>query len=563
MLDRVDAEALTALVDAMLPLQPELRASVVSRASGRPGFVREVVSDWVDRDLLAVGGGRHYLAETDGTGFPMNLADMWRQRVDGLLDDHPAAWRTALHAAVCLGREVHHDEWRAACARLDVPASDELLDELQRGRLVELEADRFRFVQLRPFQLLQHEAYELPSFPSVARACLEALVGRGDDTVADRVRLLERLGEVDDAYGLAFGAGLRSAMTDVERSGQFFALAAEVAEAGMDEADPRLVWALQRLARTAFIADRAGPLRVLAERLERLAHDHGSQQAVVLAHRTRAWYHSVQGDLPEAVRQLQRGVASAQPGDDLAVAMAGELASHYNELGRHGEAYRILSAVPIPDDDAPTRHWLTLVKLAAQVGMGQALKALMAAEALREEVMGGDSLVQKAQLHALIGEALSELGHVREALEALETSIELRREAQLPSPMAQIVRASLLLQLDRLDDLQEALKTCDALAVQTTRDLLQLTLEAVRGRRDGLPAEIDRWLLRHDADAAVLRCRIRTLERLGEVLSDDAPATARMVFERARERWGLLAEARRVARVEKKLARLGDSEASG
>ena len=548
-------DAIGEMVDALLPLQPELRADVVDRARGRPGFARELVADWVERGLLASAGEVYVLADTDGHGIPMNLAEMWRARVDGVLAGRPPAWRSAVHAAVWLGKEVHLWEWRSACEALGLPASDELLDLLFQARLVQLEADRFRFVQHRPYQLLRREARGRASFPRLAAACRSALVPRGDDALPERVGLSCALGEYDDAYTEAFGAGQRNGLVDIEQAERFYVLAARVAEEGFDEADQRLLWALQSLARAAWISNRADALRDLADRLEHLAHAHGAVAAVVLAHRTRAWHASVMGDLAEAVRQLQRGVAAAEPGDELAVAMGGELASHYVDLGRYAEAHRILAGSPEPDD-AATKHWLAMMKLSAQVGMGQALKALMAAEALRDEVLEEASLVQKAQLHGLFAEALAELGHLEEALDAAQQAIAVRAEAHLPSPVGQVFRAGLLLQLDRLDEVEEALAQTGAASTRCTRELLTMTVAAARGRLDGLDDGLERWLEDHDGEAAVFRPRIRALERLGEELSAERPELARLVFERARERWSLLRAARRVARVEKKLAQL-------
>jgi len=558
-LDRLGDDAISLLADHMLPLQPELRADVVRRSGGHPGFVQEVVADWVERGLLATTGGRHILADTDGSGIPVDLAQLWRQRLRGLLAGHPASWQTALHAAASLGREVRLAEWRAACARLDVPASDELVDLLLQARLVELEVDRFRFTQVRPFKLLAREAAEQPAFPAVARACLDALSSRSEETVVERVRLLRGLGEHDEAYALAHGAAHRMAFEDVSHGERLHALAAEVAEEGFEPGDRRLVQSLQGMARAAFISDRSAPLLELAERFESIAHDHGSREAAVLGHRARAWYASVEGDLPEAVRQLQRGVAAAANGDELALVMAGELASHYIEVGRDAEAYRILDAASLDVADAHTTHWLTLLKLSAQTGMGQPLKALMTAEGLRDEVVASGNRVQIAQLHAISAQALSELGHIAEALEEIERSIAVRAEAGLPAPMAHSARSGYLLQLDRFDDAVEAVDAADVPSNQCTVQLLRKVLAVLRGdvgAREGLATWAEAWLADHDATASVSRTRIRALERLGEALASDQPAVARRLFTRAAERWGLVSHARREARVRKKIARL-------
>jgi len=540
------------IVDDMLPLQPELRADVVARAEGRPAFARQLICDWIARGLLGQGDRGHYLADTDGRGIPLDLAQIWRQRLDGLLEGHPEAWRDGLQVAAVLGREVLLDEWREVCAVLGVPADDALWDHLHAARLLSLELDRIRFTQARPFRLLETDGIEQRGGPKRVREVVAVLAKRGDDTLLHRVDLLRRIGAFDDAFTAALAGAARIDHIDVERGAQLYTAALEVADEGFEDRDPRHLWALRGLSRAAYVMQNAELLTRLAARFEDVAAAHGLPLAVVGAHRCRAWIASVNGEVEEAVRHLELGVADAVAGDDLSLSMVGELAAHYLELGRCAQAFRLLSRMDAPADQA-SQHWLALLRLEAQAGMGDATKALLACEALREEVEQGSSVVQHAQLHGVVAAALQELGHVEESLDAVRQAIALRKEAGLPSPIATAMEAGLLLQLERTDEALAALERSAPGSEARTFEIVRLAVDVARGETALLAARLSSWLA--VADSSVSVTRARALERLGDDLVATRPELAVRAWARAEQEWAARGATRRVERVARKRQR--------
>jgi serine/threonine protein kinase len=554
-LDALRPEELGAVVDAMLPLQPELRADVVARAEGRPAFARQLVCDWIARGLLGHGQRGHYLADTDGRGIPLDLEDIWRRRIDGLLDGHPVAWREALSVAALLGREVLLDEWSTACAARGVAADEALLDHLQGARLVAVEADRFRFTQARPYRLLKADAGAGPDAAARARAAVSALEGRGDETLEQRVDCLSGAGLVEEATDLALEGAAVSAYTDIDRSVRRITMVRPAAEARLRADDPRRLDVLQGLARAYFISQRTEELDALSDAFEALA-EQGVRGARMGFHRCRGWCASLRNDHAAAIRELELGVAEAsEVAGRFATTMIAELADHYQILGNYARAYRLLCSIELPADKV-ARHWVLLLRYETLVGMGKPRKALLKVEALREEVLATESVVQHAQLHGVVSAALRELGHVSESLDAIERVLAIREEAGLPSPVAALTRAGLLLQLERLDDAREAVSYEPKGSAARGYELMRLAIDVASGDLSLVAARLSGWLAADDG--SVDPTTVRALERLGDDLVGRRPELARKAWAAAEQRWAVYGAERRVARVRRKLAALED-----
>lgn len=136
------------LIDSMLPLEDDVAESLQRRSEGNPLFAVQLVGDWVDRDLLERSGAKLALA-SDGDGeLPEAIHDVWRRRIDRLVESQPGEEdraRLSLEIAATLGRRVRDDEWKAACRIAGVQPPQRLQPALfKRGLAVE-EPDGWRF----------------------------------------------------------------------------------------------------------------------------------------------------------------------------------------------------------------------------------------------------------------------------------------------------------------------------------------------------------------------------------------------------------------------------------
>lgn len=194
------------LLEAMLPLDPALAAQVATHAGGSPLLAAQVLGDWIERGLLAVGAERFELAsggEAPATG---NRDAAWTSRLDRALAGADPAQQLALELAAALGQVVDDEEWRAVCVSVQVPAPERLLGELLDRRLVVCGPEGpshgwwFAHTRLREFML--GAAARQGVLPERHRTCAAVLVERGGARAYERAAgHLEAAGDLEEAAG--------------------------------------------------------------------------------------------------------------------------------------------------------------------------------------------------------------------------------------------------------------------------------------------------------------------------------------------------------------------------
>ena len=105
-----------ALVERLLPLQPELVFSIAGRTYGNPMFAVQLVGELIERHALRDSAGGFSLDLRGGAALPQDAQGLWSERLDRLIGaaDNVGGTRSALELAAVLGHDVHVGEWEAA-----------------------------------------------------------------------------------------------------------------------------------------------------------------------------------------------------------------------------------------------------------------------------------------------------------------------------------------------------------------------------------------------------------------------------------------------------------------
>jgi len=222
----------SSLVRELLGLEGDLARRVEARTAGNPLFAVQLVGDWVQRGLLEPGASGFVLKPGARVDLPDDVHQVWRARIDRLLEGREEWEGWALELAAMLGQQVDGAEWADACARAGLAVPEELTEALVDQRLSRCgplggEVSWF-FVHGMLRESLVRRAREQGRFAEHNRACAAMLRQRSGPGVAERLAthleaagyleealapLLQATKErvVEGAYGLAEGLLERSA----------------------------------------------------------------------------------------------------------------------------------------------------------------------------------------------------------------------------------------------------------------------------------------------------------------------------------------------------------------
>lgn len=163
------------LLVASYRMNRELAEHVIARTNGNPLFAHQLLSDWIDRGIW----------ERDELGFgvltghelrlPQTLRQLWSERVERLLGSQPDPVNQALDIAAALGMEVDGSEWTEACRLASANPSPDLVELLQRHRLVTPSEVGFSFVHGMLREAIQQDAMAAGRWVPANRACAEML----------------------------------------------------------------------------------------------------------------------------------------------------------------------------------------------------------------------------------------------------------------------------------------------------------------------------------------------------------------------------------------------------
>lgn len=133
-------------VRGLLRLSPDLADRVARRTQGNPLFASQLLDDWVTRDLLELTVDGFRLRTNVDVGLPESLAQIWHDRVERMLHETSARYRTSLELAAVMGSAVDGKEWEEVCRAAGIPAPKGLVDALTRRHLALPTPEGWQFI---------------------------------------------------------------------------------------------------------------------------------------------------------------------------------------------------------------------------------------------------------------------------------------------------------------------------------------------------------------------------------------------------------------------------------
>jgi len=430
-----------ALVEEMLGLAPELAAQVVERTEGNPLFTVQLISDWIQRDVLELGPTGFRVRPGARLTMPSTMAQVWEERVRQVLLGERRRAGTLLERAAVLGLEVDHREWRIVCDDPDgswarsgrerrSPENDairtQLIDKLAALRLAQLTDHGFRFAHGMLREALVERARRERRLAGHHRACA-AMLRATSVTAPERLgKHLLGAGELEQAIAPLLEGVSRRQDTSGYRSALSLLGRAERAlrDLSLPATDTRWaeVWNLR-----ATLYTELGEL----DQAERWA-------LRVLAHGDRPGWgsHAVQSRLALGLVHLSRGEWREAAHEFNRVT---ELASDPIQAG-WAMAYRALLAGRAGNGAKRKQYTNDAVRLLRRAGSSRALAACWHVVGVSCRMEGQlaqaeESLTRSLRLYRRMGalfgqaESLAELGEVSRARDEVDAATQRYLEA--------------------------------------------------------------------------------------------------------------------------------------
>ncbi len=563
-LEALPAEFRSALVDEMLGLAPELAAQVVERTEGNPLFTVQLLGDWVERGVLELGPAGFRLRGGMRAPMPSSMAQVWDDRVRQVMEGMTLRAGTLLERAAVLGTEVDFAEWQQVCddpdgsrarsARTWVSSENEairveLVERLQRLRLVDASDDHFRFVHGMFREALLERARRERRWSSHHRACAAMLKAEPDQgRVAERLghHLLES-GDVAAAIGPLLEGVERRTNTTGYRSALSLLARAEAALRDLDLPLTDPTWASVWNLRSRLFAE-LGQLEE-AERwaLRVLAHGdrEGWAEHAVRSRLSLGLVHLSRGEWREAdhefARVLELSEEAVSTGWALAyrALLAGRAGQPEQRKAFTAEAVRRLRRAA--NSRAMANCWRVVGTSCRMDGqMAQADEALRRSLRLSIKMK---HLYGQAESHAELGEVARAQGQLGEAAEQYRKAIHLYELTG--SSRALIPRVHLAMVLLQEQQFDEAHTLLSRVRLHVTRQGRELAVRTLPVLLMATAAGRGEW---EDFDHHLRQAEV---QRKKGGLPDDANEPARWAAE-----WAKAAGQRaRAARAEALVAR--------
>lgn len=272
----IPSHARATLVDEVVRLEPQLAAYFEARTAGDPLFLIHLLENCVQRGQLRRGPEGFRLDRGAVPMLPEHVSQLWRERIEALLQERPFSNRIALEVAAALGQRIVWKEWQATCSRVGVEASVELVSELVRLRLAWVGSkgprSGWQFVHGMLRDSVEAQCKAAGRSPLVHRACADMLAeATSSDSQSERAgRHIARAGDAAKAIDpLLRGAHERMDRSELRAARRLLVdihTLTKSAEIGAN--DPRAGNLLAAMARLDVMRGRYGAARATLEKLE-------------------------------------------------------------------------------------------------------------------------------------------------------------------------------------------------------------------------------------------------------------------------------------------------------
>ncbi len=277
-LDPLEGAARSALVRAILPLDPSLAARVEERTGGNPRFAVQLVQDWVERGILKAGPDG-FDAEGE-LPLPASIQSVWDVRVETLLSGLGERAASCLELAAVLGSNVVLEDLRKL-RPADEPYWQAISTRMLLKRFAVPTADGFAFAHVALREALIERADTGGRLASHHAECAALLADSNDPRDhARRGRHRAAAGDPSKAFDDLFAAA-QHARTHIGIGPALVYL--DEADALIGEDDPRRARLMAFRARVLNTSRNFEAGRGEAERAVELAEEHGWVEEAAMA----------------------------------------------------------------------------------------------------------------------------------------------------------------------------------------------------------------------------------------------------------------------------------------
>ena len=176
-----------ALLDGLLPLEPDLADRLADRTEGHPLFAMQLLGHWIDGGDIEVGSDGFRVAEGRELELPEDVHHLWLDRIERLPELSPEQTTDevgeSLELAAALGREVDSDEWRSLLEEAGLPHRPRLVDRLVDRGLAERTANGWAFAHGLLVESLARRAREADRWTDHHRLCARTLAANLDGDI--------------------------------------------------------------------------------------------------------------------------------------------------------------------------------------------------------------------------------------------------------------------------------------------------------------------------------------------------------------------------------------------
>ena len=571
----LDQSATGGLVQELAGLDPALGTQVAVRSEGIPLFAVQLVTDWVDREVLVPGPHGYRLAPGTSERLPDDLHQVWIERLDRILEGRDPADREALEIAAALGDEIDTLEWVEVCVECGLEAAPVYLIERMLDHQLATRSpggDRWAFAHGMLRESLERMAAEVGRAEMHHAACAAVIERRGGRGLSERLgRHLLAAGRAEEAIDLL----LQAADAAVERGDPAAAdaLLGEVdraiAAAGLPGEDRRRVeeWLVRSQIETVRgeHTQAARWARIAATAAEQYGWDDQRSRALAQL----GWSFHVLGHPSEAVEFLEQSVALGEGGDHDrlvadALARLGEVDRSAGRLTQATARYQRALGLWRGTGAGAARCLLGLGAIARTQGDLEAARVRLARS--RALFAGLDVVRGIANAAANLSDVARQQGHYDEAVDLAREAVVLYEEHDAAhAPYARLNLALALVACERDEEAQEILRLCVVeLHRQGWRALVAVARLALL-RNVARHEDWESWD-RHLRSATELidnaELRDPDVPWLLELAAEAArlsgePERAREALRRAAAQWNALGQADRAEAVVVKLDEVG------